>query len=103
MGASPIGGEDESLPLALCGFGPFVVRTQIEVSMSTQPHYQPLDAMVYPRYSGIRTFMRLPHVTDLTGVDFAIAGVPFDTGGTYRVGVCQQQSKTHRLRRWVFD
>jgi agmatinase len=42
--------------------------------------------MVYPRFSGIRTFMRLPHVTDLAGVDFAIAGVPFDTGGTYRVG-----------------
>jgi agmatinase len=49
-------------------------------------HYQPLDAMVYPRFSGIRTFMRLPHVTDLSGVDFAIVGVPFDTGGTYRVG-----------------
>lgn len=42
--------------------------------------------MVYPRFSGIRTFMRLPHVTDLAGVDFAVAGVPFDTGGTYRVG-----------------
>lgn len=54
--------------------------------MSTHPHYQPLDAMVYPRYSGIRTFMRLPHVTDLRGVDFAVVGVPFDTGGTYRVG-----------------
>lgn len=49
-------------------------------------HYQPLDAMVYPRYSGVRTFMRLPQVTDLTGVDFAIVGVPFDTGATYRVG-----------------
>ncbi|MEZ4860007.1 MAG: agmatinase [Caldilineaceae bacterium] len=54
--------------------------------MSNATHYQPLDAMVYPRYSGIRTFMRLPYVTDLTGVDFAIVGVPFDTGGTYRVG-----------------
>jgi agmatinase len=42
--------------------------------------------MIYPRFSGIRTFMRLPHVTSLEGVDFAIVGVPFDTGGTYRVG-----------------
>jgi agmatinase len=42
--------------------------------------------MVYPRFSGIRTFMRLPQITDLTGVDFAIVGIPFDTGGTYRVG-----------------
>ncbi len=54
--------------------------------MSKKNKYQPLDAMVYPRFSGIRTFMRLPHVTDLAGVDFAVAGVPFDTGGTYRVG-----------------
>lgn len=54
--------------------------------MTNQTHYRPLDAMVYPRYSGIRTFMRLPHVTDLVGVDFAIVGAPFDTGGAYRVG-----------------
>jgi agmatinase len=42
--------------------------------------------MAFPRFEGIRTFMRLPHVTDLSDVDFAIVGVPFDTGGTYRVG-----------------
>jgi len=54
--------------------------------MPKRTHYQPIDAMTFPRYSGIRTFMRLPHVTDLSGVDFAIVGVPFDTGGTYRVG-----------------
>jgi agmatinase len=54
--------------------------------MATKPMYRPVDAMVYPRFSGIRTFMRLPYVTDLTGVDFAVVGVPFDTGGTFRVG-----------------
>ena len=48
--------------------------------------YEPLNAMEYPRFEGIRTFMRLPHVTDLTGVDFALVGVPFDTGATFRVG-----------------
>ena len=48
--------------------------------------YRPTDAMVYPRFEGIRTFMRLPFVTDLEGVDLAVVGVPFDTGGTYRVG-----------------
>jgi len=51
-----------------------------------RPHHGPVDAMVYPRFEGIRTFMRLPHVTDLAGVDLAVVGVPFDTGGTYRVG-----------------
>jgi agmatinase len=54
--------------------------------MNEKERYAPPDAMVLPRYSGIRTFMRLPHVTDLTDVDFAIVGVPFDTGGTFRVG-----------------
>ena len=48
--------------------------------------YEPLNAMEYPRFEGIRTFMRLPHVTDLTDVDFALVGVPFDTGATFRVG-----------------
>ena len=48
--------------------------------------HKPLDAMEYPRFEGIRTFTRLPHITDLQDVDFLIAGVPFDTGGTFRVG-----------------
>lgn len=49
--------------------------------------YGPVDAMEYPRFSGIRTFMRLPYVPDdLSGVDFAVVGAPFDTGATYRVG-----------------
>ena len=48
--------------------------------------HAPVDAMKFPRFSGIRTFMRLPHTQDLEGVDFAVAGAPFDTGATYRVG-----------------
>jgi agmatinase len=48
--------------------------------------YGPVDAMQFPRFSGIRTFMRLPYVRELDGVDFAVVGVPFDTGATYRVG-----------------
>ncbi len=30
--------------------------------------------------------MRLPHLTATEGVDFAVVGVPFDTGASYRVG-----------------
>src|SRR5438128_11826431 len=30
--------------------------------------------------------MRLPHVTDLEGVDAAAVGIPFDTGTSYRSG-----------------
>jgi len=51
-----------------------------------EPPYRPLDARVYPRFSGIRTFMRLPHVTDLAGVDAAVYGIPFDTAVSYRTG-----------------
>ena len=55
--------------------------------MTAYKKYHPVSAMESPRYSGIRTFMRLPHITELSqDVDIAIVGVPFDTGGTYRVG-----------------
>src|SRR2546423_1355265 len=50
------------------------------------PRYGPADSLASPRFSGIRTYARLPHLTDLGEVDVAIVGVPFDTGGTYRVG-----------------
>ena len=45
----------------------------------TGPPYRPIDARIYPRFAGVRTFMRLPHVTDLAGVDAAVYGIPFDT------------------------
>src|SRR5581483_11333710 len=37
-------------------------------------------------FAGIRTFMRLPHVTDLDGVDAVVYGIPFDTATSYRTG-----------------
>jgi agmatinase len=52
----------------------------------SQGPYKPLDAQVIPRFAGIRTFMRAPHVTDLTGVDAAVYGIPFDTATSYRTG-----------------
>ena len=50
------------------------------------PHHRPLDAREMPRFSGIRTFMRAPHTTDLAGVDAAVYGIPFDTATSYRTG-----------------
>jgi agmatinase len=41
---------------------------------------------VIPRFAGIRTFMRAPHVTDLAGVDAVVYGIPFDTATSYRSG-----------------
>jgi len=53
---------------------------------STKPHPQPVDALVYPRFSGVPTFMRLPHITRAEDLDIAMIGIPFDGGTTYRPG-----------------
>jgi agmatinase len=50
------------------------------------PRYQPADSFETPRFSGVRTFARLPHTTALDEVDATILGIPFDTGVTYRAG-----------------
>src|SRR5262245_60768881 len=44
------------------------------------------DSSDSPRFVQPATFMRLPHRTDLAGVDVAILGVPFDSGTSYRSG-----------------
>jgi Arginase family len=49
-------------------------------------HLSPVDALVYPRFSGVPTFMRLPHVPRADELDIALIGVPFDGGTTYRPG-----------------
>jgi agmatinase len=48
--------------------------------------YRPVDPLVSPRFSGIKTFMRLPHVTTVKDVDFAIIGIPSDAGASFRTG-----------------
>lgn len=54
---------------------------------SDRPRFQPPDASVAPRYTGIRTFARLPHVPlPHDDVDAAVIGVPFDTATSFRSG-----------------
>ena len=48
--------------------------------------YGPPDPGVAPRFTGIRTFARAPHVASADGVDAAIVGVPFDTATSMRPG-----------------
>jgi len=48
--------------------------------------YKPVDPREFARFSGVKTFMRLPHIKTTEGVDIAIIGVPFDTGASYRIG-----------------
>jgi agmatinase len=50
------------------------------------PRYGPPDAFELPRFSGPRTFMRLPHVRELDEVDVAVVGVPTDGAVVFRSG-----------------
>jgi agmatinase len=66
--------------------------------------YEPANSLETPRFSGVRTFMRLPNVQDLENADAAVVGSPFDTGGTFRVGARfgpeSIRSVSHLLRRY---
>lgn len=46
----------------------------------------PVNSLEMPRFCGVATYMRLPYTRDLTNVDVAVVGLPFDTGSPYRVG-----------------
>jgi len=59
---------------------------QMKSKKIAKPHPQPVDALVFPRFSGVPTFMRLPHITDAKELDLALIGIPFDGGTTYRPG-----------------
>ena len=50
------------------------------------PRYGPANSQESPRFSGVRSFMRLPVITTTEDVDVAICGLPFDTSVSFRVG-----------------
>ena len=50
------------------------------------PHPQPVDALSYARFTGVSTFLRLPHIPEAAELEIAIVGIPFDGGTTYRPG-----------------
>ncbi|MCO5972676.1 agmatinase [Actinoallomurus soli] len=49
-------------------------------------HVGPVVAGVVPRFAGPATFARLPRLDEVSDVDVAVVGVPFDTGVSYRPG-----------------
>lgn len=50
------------------------------------PKYIPTKSTEVPRFAGVRTFLRLPNVKTTEDVDYAVIGIPFDTGTTFRSG-----------------
>ena len=58
--------------------------------------YEPVDPQKFPRFAGIKTFMRLPHIRTTEDIDFAIVGVPWDGGASFRTS---QRSGPDAIRR----
>jgi agmatinase len=55
--------------------------------MTSNPRFGPPDASAAPRYTGPRTFARLPHIAvPHEDVDAAVIGIPFDTATSFRSG-----------------
>jgi agmatinase len=66
---------------------PRLMRIPISILQDTpMPRSHHRDSRQSPRFAQPATFMRLPHQTDLTGVDVALLGAPFDSGTSYRSG-----------------
>lgn len=54
--------------------------------MTTKILHQPLGGNEMPRFVGIATMMRLPQVTDLSGLNVGFIGIPLDIGTSLRSG-----------------
>ncbi len=69
--------------------------------MSKDPRFQPVDATVTPRFSGVATFMRTQRHDIATGIDIALVGVPFDLGVNYRTGARQAPAAVREASRLI--
>ena len=58
--------------------------------MRNDAFFQPVSALEVPRFAGMPSFMRLPHLTmqsaEIDRVDMGLVGVPWDAGTTNRPG-----------------
>lgn len=59
---------------------------KLSAKQLAEPFPKPIDSLEYPRFAGVPTFMRLPHIPDAKRLDVALVGVPFDGGTSYRPG-----------------
>lgn len=48
--------------------------------------YGSVNSLQSPRFSGVKTFMRMQNIRSVEDVDLAVLGIPFDTCATYRGG-----------------
>jgi agmatinase len=59
---------------------------KVSARQLAEPLPKPVNALENPRFAGVSTFMRLPHIPDAKRLDVALIGVPFDGGTSYRPG-----------------
>lgn len=59
--------------------------------------YEPMSGRQFPRFSGIKTFFRLPHVPIDADYDVALVGLPFDGGVSYRPGARFAPTKVREI------
>ena len=59
--------------------------------------YHPVPGRLLPRFSGIKTFFRLPYVPVDADYDLGLIGLPFDGGVSYRPGARFAPSKIREV------
>ncbi|MFL5258361.1 MAG: agmatinase [Hyphomicrobiales bacterium] len=69
--------------------------------MDKDPRFQPVDAAVTPRFSGIATFMRTQRHDISPDIDIALVGVPFDIGVNFRPGARQGPAAVREASRLI--
>lgn len=79
-------------PLPAAGLAGKLARVSSDepVNLMTDAFFQPVSGMDLPRYAGLPTFMRLPHVPPghprFAEVEVGLVGLPWDAGTTNRPG-----------------
>ena len=61
-------------------------RQKLKKKKPSEGYPSPANSLETPRFAGLSTFMRLPHLPDAKRLDVALIGVPFDGGTSYRPG-----------------
>lgn len=59
--------------------------------------FKPMSGREFPRFSGLKTFFRLPFADITDGYDIGIVGVPFDGGVSYRPGARFAPTKVREM------
>ncbi len=65
--------------------------------MKSETDFEPLSGREFPRFSGVKTFFRLPMANVDQHFEIALCGVPFDGGTTYRPGTRFAPSRVREL------